>query len=435
MSKIIRVELRNFKKHEALDIATEGKSLFLLGPNEAGKSSILDAVWFALNPAKETADTRIPEPLKQGAKKGHVKIVIGADGEQYTVTRTMTAGSDERKITITKADGLTTTKVDMLEKVIGYRHINPFEFVDWGKTADGRRKQLALIESILPAEIREKLAKIKDDIETLQSKASMVNTEKQALEKAMQSLGVDDEDLKQYAEAIDVSAQTQRLVAAQKNNAEVDQLCRDCAEAEKVAKKTQAEIEDLERQLEAKRAALQLAQTQVADFERQKFLAERIDEEEIKSVLNEAQAHNAKHTLVSQWKQNREKLLLATGKHNEAKAKIEARQVERKEAIASAKLPIPGLSFDEEQIYLNDLPLSSKQLSTSQIMKLAFALAIAMGGNDKLNLLCISRGESLDNNSIEQLRTFLKEHTEYQVFIEQVDRNEKELKVEYLETE
>lgn len=81
------------------------------------------------------------------------------------------------------------------------------------------------------------------------------------------------------------------------------------------------------------------------------------------------------------------------------------------------------------------MPLHDKQLSTSQIMRLSFALALAMGANnDKLKLLCIPRGESLDKKSLGALKEFLQEHPEWQAFCEVVSQTEEELKVEYFET-
>lgn len=432
--KVESVELRNFKKHEDLILDVNGRNIFLLGPNEVGKSSILDSIFFALNSAKETPESKIPEPLTTGKKAGHVKVVVGGDGKQYTITRKFVEGSDERKLTIVTKDGLSTTKLDMLEGLVGYRKVNPFEFVAWGTTADGRRKQLQLIESLLTPDVRKALSEIATDIALRDEQLKSANGQKLSLNQALTGLGVTEHDLLMYADPIDINVEATKLQEIQQHNLENARKVESMRLADEEISKNQKQI--LELQAEIKRLELINEGKKKLWEETGKWIDEHpvIDETPIRERITEAQAHNNRNTLVVKHAETCRKLEIAEQNHGAIKIQIDGLQAKRKETIAAAKLPIPGLTFDAEQVYLHGLPLHSNQLATSQIMRLAFAIALATVKDDKLKLLCIPRGESLDKNAIADLKQFLKENPTWQCFLEEVDRNESGLKVEYFET-
>jgi len=433
--KVISIELKNFKAHEELFLDVNGKNIFLLGPNESGKSSILDSIFFVLNPAKETPETKIQKPLRSGQKDGYAQIVVGADGKTYTVTRKFTEGSDERKIIIETSDGVKTTKLDMLEGLIGYRHINPFEFVEWSKTADGRRKQLQMIETLLPEHVIETLNTIKRDIALKDEALKTVNLERLTLERSVNSLGVTEVDLQKYSEPIDIADEMVKLKVIQAANAERAKAVEELEQINESIDEYDKEIKELEIRLTKKRVE---RDQKAVDYANK---CNWIDRNPVKSSaavearINEAQEHNSRNTLVKKHAEQCVALKEKSDTCNGIKAEIEGMREQRRGMIALSDLPIDGLTFDTEQVYLEGLPLHANQISTSQIMKLAFAIALAMEQPEKkLKLLCIPRGESLDTHSVEQLKAFLHENSGWQAFVEEVDRGEEKLKVEYFES-
>lgn len=442
MGKIISIELKNFKQHEHLLVDAQGRNVFLLGPNEGGKSSILDAIWFALNPDKENANTKIPVPLKQGATEGYVKIVTGRDGEQYTITRKFTEGSDERKISIVGTDGLKTAKVDMLDVVVGFKKIDPFEFVRWGDSAEGRRKQLTMIEGLLSDSVRDSLNKIRASIITAEQEFTKANNDKATNERSLQTLGVSEEDLLNYTEPTDVEAEMVKLNAAKDHN---DAL----AKKSELKKSNEGKINANTTQITSRKQEIEQLQQEILELEAANrtmedtnygidvYLQENEEKDTgpIEKAIKDATDHNTKCNMVVKYNETFDAVTASTTAVATAKKKVEDLRAERKAVIAKAKMPIKDLWFDEESIYLGELPLNDRQVSTSQIMKLAFAIALASGKKEKdLKLICIPRGESLDLNSIKQLKTFLADNPDWQAFVEEVDRGKEKLTVEYYET-
>lgn len=441
--KIVSISLKNFKRHQELSIEANGKNVFLLGPNEAGKSSILDAIWFALNPAKETPGEKIPNPTNIDAEKGEVKIVIGGDNKEYTVTRKFSKGNDDRKITITSPDGFNTNKLEFLSLLFNFQKIEPFSFVEQGQTAEGRRKQLALIESLLSEDLKKELVHIKTSIATEEEKVKNLNSTRTTQRNAIATLGVSPEDTLIYTEEIDVTEETKKLAEAstraqertsvqnqiKTNNNAIASLDKSIYDDELEIKRLQQRIEDSKKKKGEYEAATKEEQGWLEQFP-------AIDTEDINKRIQEASTHNSKCQLVAKYEEAKTKLDKADEDYTAAAEKVNELKQERKNKIAAANLPIPGLTFDDEQIFLNGMPMHDKQLSTSQIMKLSFALALAIGQKNegKLKLLCIPRGESLDNNSIQALKDFLHENPDYQAFVEEVDRSKDDLVVEYIES-
>lgn len=95
MSKNIVLEgvsLRCFKRHGELDVSFSPNVTAIRGPNYAGKSSVLQALFFAM-----FGVTAVPGGkaaiLKDGAKEVTVKFFFTVDGEEAQVIRTLGAAS------------------------------------------------------------------------------------------------------------------------------------------------------------------------------------------------------------------------------------------------------------------------------------------------------------------------------------------------------
>lgn len=92
---ILSIHLKNIKSHRDTELSFSAGINVLAGPNGVGKSTIFEAIGYALFgvDAKDFV-TNVDRFLTIGAKKGEISVVFLADdGETYRVSRTVGAGA------------------------------------------------------------------------------------------------------------------------------------------------------------------------------------------------------------------------------------------------------------------------------------------------------------------------------------------------------
>jgi hypothetical protein len=100
------------------------------------------------------------------------------------------------------------------------------------------------------------------------------------------------------------------------------------------------------------------------------------------------------------------------------------------DAIRDSQLSVEGLTFDDEHLIWNGVPVNVSNLSSSEIMELGVRMKIAE--NPNLGMLFIQRGESLGADRLAVIQKLAKE-LDLQIIMEQVDRGTETLKIEILE--
>ncbi len=81
--KIIRIAAQNIKRVEEVEISPAGDVITIGGANAAGKSSTLDALWYAFGGRRVIPD----EVIRHGEVRAEVRVVLGG---------TATGGSGDR---------------------------------------------------------------------------------------------------------------------------------------------------------------------------------------------------------------------------------------------------------------------------------------------------------------------------------------------------
>jgi hypothetical protein len=99
---------------------------------------------------------------------------------------------------------------------------------------------------------------------------------------------------------------------------------------------------------------------------------------------------------------------------------MDKRTADRQQAIASAAMPVPGLSFGAGEVIYNSLPFA--QASSAE--QLRVSVAIAMRANPKLRVLRITDGSLLDEASL-RLIADMADADDFQIWIERVDTSGK----------
>lgn len=471
---IKQIQIQNFQAIKEFNGDFEGNVYLVTGENELGKSTLLKAIMVLLTGNRD-------EVLRNGEDKGFAKIVVGGDGKEYEVELRMTKANPRGTITIKSKDtGLRSDRVTALQEIFGYQDFDANEFVSWSETAEGRRKQVQIVKSLLPTETQQRIFEI--DAESTRIKEqrkednSTLKTYLTLLAKAEKEIKPG--DVETYSEALDLQELLEQQAQAVKLEEKAKSVKEKLAQREKTIAETPEKHAGLDKKraeaLKAKEESEKMAKAEMeqaierakqdylykvnkinndwADakvyFDEQEKLIQLEEADAIKrrdnckawlenyeankpadvsQKINDIQHHNEMHRKVEDYlaaKQNKEE---ASAKVADHEKKLLSLSAEREALIKKADLPITGLNFTEDGLELNGIPFIAGKVSDSQIMEVAAKLIIAK--NPTVKVFRIARGESLGKKKLEALVKFAKENG-FQGFVEQVVREQNELKVE-----
>lgn len=479
---IKRLELVNFQVISKFNADFEGNVYFITGDNELGKSTVLKAIGALLTGARDAV-------LKNGENKGFARMVIGDDGEEYKVELRYTKSNPRGTLSITQmSSGIRSDNVSMLQKILGYTDFDAVEFSRWSETAEGRRKQIEVVKSLLPEKVRKRIAEIDSEVIDLKDKRLFSNRELKQYNalcaEAENNLSSGDVEKFTVPKDITTLMQEQQVAAQLIEKAKTVRASREhriiqlsaiperikqvdedylnkigniksrliearkayeekLALAEKAYKEAQDMLTEDSKQVETDKAnQLKSIEEERVDLERRKANADKWLEEyekdnpeklDTEERLKAAEEYNKKCRIVSEYKE-KVRLRDSVAKDVDAMEKrLEKLASERENLISDSKLPISGLSFTNEGLELNGVPFIAGKVSDSQIMEVAAKLIIA--SNPTVKVFRIARGESLGQNRLQAIINIAKENG-FQGFIEEVKRGQDELIIEeYTENE
>ena len=462
---IKKLALLNFQVIEQFSADFTGAVYFVTGDNELGKSTLLKAIGALLTGERD-------DVLRNGASKGFAKMVVGDDGEEFDVSLSFTENNPRGTLTIKqKSTGMQTNNVSMLQRIFGYQDFDAVEFSRWSETAEGRRKQIAVVKSLLAPAVRERIEAIDVEVSGLKTERTGVNRDVKTFDTLIAQITgrMEPGDIEKYATPIDVTglmeqqatnaklidkAKTVRAMLAQgteqisaipgrieaeKTKADetrkvyADKVAAAKAAYEQAVAEQAGAITKIDSVLKENIAAIE---AEKADLETRKANAEQWlakyeqnnpEKTNVPELLAQAEAHNKKYSLVEQYKEKKQQFDDVKAKAEQMDARIDALAKERAELIATAKLPIDGLTFTDDGLELNGVPFVPGKVSDSQIMEIAAKLVIA--SNPTVKVFRIARGESLGAKRLETIIDIAKRNG-FQGFIEQVQRGQTEMLVE-----
>jgi hypothetical protein len=111
---------------------------------------------------------------------------------------------------------------------------------------------------------------------------------------------------------------------------------------------------------------------------------------------------------------------------------VEKLEQERTDIISKSQLPIEGLRFTDDEIYLDDIPLEEGQVNAAKLMEISIDIAIALNPNYKG--IFIHNGNLFDKDNIKKIVSKI-EDAGYFAVIEMVSYEGNDLEVRFTETE
>lgn len=385
MTVIESLEIKNFQRVSAVKIEPTNSLICLYGKNANGKSSVLDAIETTLGGFDGKVTKR---PVKDGAGRADIRITL-SDGT--TFHRKFTAGS--RDLIALKPDGekIGQKTIDGFLSPLG---VDAYAFIRKG--AKGQLEDLLSIVNLpfVPAELAAQRKKLEDDRRLIGQQS-----------KALGDPVVDPDLPVDEPSAGDLIA---RISEAEAANAEITANTSRLEGLNSQKAQIQAQMKALQTQL----VAVIDKQTELkAWLEPREIQGTAALREELANVETQGAAVRANNAAREQVKRKDE---LRT-QYEEHTAKIKALDETKAAGLAAAQMPIEGLTFDEDEVFYQGVPLSRASESEALIVSAAMIIAT----NPDVRTMTVRNGNVFDADSLQRFQDMLEAH-DFQAFIELV---------------
>jgi len=448
--RIIQLTAENVKKLSAVEIKPDGNMVQITGKNGQGKTSVLDAIWWAI---AGTSNIQA-QPIRKGEEKARIELQLGNAGKtELVVERRFTEKGST--LTVKNGDGFKAGSPQaMLDDLLGALTFDPLAFM-----RQGEKDQFNTLRSLVTLEIDpEALDKANAEDFTRRTGVNRDAKAKRAQAAAIQVAS----DLP--VDRIDANALLNEMASASETNADVERrkLNRENAVREIENSKQQIDgskatlpklVDEIvttaaatTKDLEAQIAALQSKINATAELSAQRIkttrdAAEKLQNDYQAKILDTQAKLDAAPPLpdLIDIADLRQQIDAATAVNNQIdarnrRAEIEAeaeileteskaltlamtdREEKKREALSKIEMPVAGLSFGDGVVTFNGVPLNQ----ASDAEQLIVSTSIAAALNPKLRVLRIRDGSLLDDEAMERLAKFADEQ-DMQIWVERVD--------------
>jgi hypothetical protein len=427
--KVTELAVENFKRITSVDVKLRPHVTEISGPNGAGKSSYIDALWVLLK-GKKVAPA---EPIRKGAERCRIRGRIG----EYLVTRIFKrakGGDVTTELRIERDNESMPPTENFMRSLIGDHMLDPGDFIalNSDQKFDVFRQFVPSVDFKVIANQNRQDYERRTDVNRMakesRAAAHMINVPEGTPEASIDKAAL----VQQLQEAGDTNAATERRranrenvvaqiakhrevhagvatrIEAMENEKRVNlarrlaDLDEELARIKRIITQTreqgESEIESVRTEIRAEAdAALRVAEELQGKLDAAGPLPEPIDTQALAQTI--AQAELANEAILK--RQTREKHIKVAERYeseaNELTARMEAREKAKQDAIAAAKIPVPGISFGEGEVLLDGVPF--EQASTAQ--KFRTGVAIAVAKNPTLRLVWVRDASLLDDHSYE----------------------------------
>lgn len=409
--RIVQLTAENIKRLKAVEITPTGDLVVVSGKNGAGKSSVLDAITYAL----AGKGAQCPEPVRRGAKKGEVVCDLG----DLIVTRTFTAGGGGSLVVKAPDGAAKASPQTILDKLVGRLSFDPLEF-----SRMKPRDQAETIRAIVGLDFSA-LEQEKTDV---YERRTEVNREVKAISARLEALpsatGLPEEE-------VSLDTLMGKLRAGREENERNAEKLRElrakndiCARLEDDRRHVLSQILDLEEKLaEWKERGLQVMAALDAakkDADGSVLAVAKLTDVDLSAVELEIANLQETNRRVAAAKQRRELERALRSQQRLADVLTQTLadlEEERVRTIAGTALPVPGLGFSEEgALTMNGLPFEQ----ASQAEQLRVSIAVGMAANPELRVMMIRDGSLLDSDSLALVAGLAKDN-DFQVWCERVE--------------
>jgi hypothetical protein len=397
--KITRLETRNFKRIRAAAINPDGSVVKITGRNRQGKTSILDGIAALLGGEKLCPK----EPIRRGEREALLRAEFDEDLVAERRFKLADDGAVTSTLKVTRKDGLPLSKPQgVLDSLVGKIAFDPLAFL-----RQPAKKQAEAIREIAGID----LSLFDARRQTTYDRRTDVNRELAAAKARLAALPEVDAPDEEVSAADLLEEQQRRSDRNTENTLKRERLRKLGAEFNSAL----AEVERLEAALAAAGAKVEELRSAGKKMKDEVAALEDPDLTEIPQRIRDVEETNRRvrtkrerAALVAQVRVLDEKAAGLT-------AEIEKVDAQKSAALAQASLPVPGLSFTDDGVLLNDLPF--EQAAASEQLRVSMAVALAT--HPKLPIALIRDASLLDADAL-ALVGEMAEQAGAQVWLEMV---------------
>jgi DNA repair exonuclease SbcCD ATPase subunit len=412
--RIVRLQAENVKRLKLVDI-TPGKYITrITGGNGEGKTSVLDSIEWALTGARNVPSM----PVRKGTGKAVIRLDLG----DIVVTRKLIEGSTKRAGYLAVEDKNGKAWKDpgeMLAALMGAISFDPLAF-----TRMAARAQFDTLAHIAAPDVD--LDALEEQTQADYDRRTIVKKEREAVTTRRDAIAVP-ADLP--AEKYDEAALVNELAKVSDYNAGIDrakrerekfademmEISKDIFKVRNSAISLRQQAAELDKQADAAEARMKESEAKMAAWE---DLPEPKDASEVAERINQARIINAAIDRRATREILDREVAAKQAEWEKLDEAVKRGEREKNEALANAKYPIEGLSFDtaKKEVVYNDIPFDQ----ASQAEQIKISMAIGMATNPQLRVMRIKDGSLLDSSSLDVIAAMAKDN-DFQIWIEQVD--------------
>jgi len=388
--RVVRLTAENVKRLKAVTIEPSGNVVTVGGINGAGKSSVLDAIMYAL--AGKGAQPKVP--VRAGQESAHIECDLGA----FVVRRTIRDDGKSELVITSKDGGIYPRPQTMLDALTGEIAFDPLAFSRM--TAAEQYTAAAKIMGIDLTGLDMAEKELMDKRRLAKRDAAAAGTRLQAA--LVATIGLE------RTMPANMSSLMREL-----EKEELKQFKRN--ELETAHDDTTKEMQRLRNMIDAAQAKLEQL-IQVEDAQRKELdEAPRGNVIGVKEKLSKAEGINVIAGKFNELDLAHEDLEEKETIVSDAEEALRVARADRAEMIAGADIPIQGLSLADGAVTYAGLPFD--QASSAEQLRVSVAMGLA--ANPGIRVLLIRDGSLLDADSLDMVADMAAKH-DAQVWIERV---------------
>lgn len=420
--KIIEAEITNFKNISKRIVHLGGRSFTVTGKNASGKSSLIQAFMSPLDAKKVP-----PQPIKEGEERASIYLKIAGEingkPREYKIDMIFTKSNLSGRLEIRNIEG---EKVNVnktaLRELMGNISFDIFEFL-----RKKPKEQVEILKKLAGIDFNE----LDKQYQDLYEQRTFVNKQASSKESIINQTQIKRDEIEKYSEKIDTVEITKRLSEAYEKNQQITSIESGRKERSSSIERANTRINQLKEEISKIEAESQKASEEISKADGWLQKNQKIDTNLLSIKLNEANDHNAKYDSIQKTSELYKEVRAHKEEGMKLTKKLEEITEKKAQMIRKSTLPIEGLSFSDDQVLYNGLPMEESQINKAKLIDIGARIAMAM--NPNLRVVIVNDGSLMDKETEDQLTNLLTANG-YQFIVEKVTENE-EVDIHFKEQE